>query len=142
MHIFGKLAHIFGKLVHIFARKLVSGTSKQVLRNLGQLWQPGIYNDTNFVSKETKGQQPNGKIVSALLHTFEHFSAHFHTFFRVFQSLFSRTFLELRGFTTVLFQRDEKILKENKKKKTKPFCTLVVGHLSFSDFSFYLARQK
>ena len=34
-------------------------------------------------------------------------------------------FLELRGLTTVLAQRDEKITKENKKKKIKPFCTLV-----------------
>ena len=46
MHIFGKFAHIFGKLVQIFARKLVSRTSKQVSRNLGLLWQPGVYNDT------------------------------------------------------------------------------------------------
>ena len=46
-HIFGKLAHIFGKLVHIFARKLVSRTWKQVLTNLGPLWQLGVYNDTN-----------------------------------------------------------------------------------------------
>ena len=45
-HSFGKLAHSFGKLVHIFAQKLVSRTSKQVLRNLGPLWQPGVYNDT------------------------------------------------------------------------------------------------
>ena len=45
--IFGKLAHIFEKLVHIFARKLVSRTWKQVSRNLGPLWQPGVYNDTS-----------------------------------------------------------------------------------------------
>ena len=45
-NLFGKFAHIFGKLVHIFARKLVSRTSKQVSRNLGPLWQPGVYNDT------------------------------------------------------------------------------------------------
>ena len=43
---FGELVHIFGKLVHIFAWKLVSRTSKQVSRNLGPLWQPGVYNDT------------------------------------------------------------------------------------------------
>ena len=54
MHIFGelvnivgKLVHIFGTLVHIFAWKLVSRTSKQVSRNLGPLWQPGVYNNTN-----------------------------------------------------------------------------------------------
>ena len=46
MHIFGKLVHIFGELVHIFGRKLVSRTSKQVSRNRGPLWQPGVYNDT------------------------------------------------------------------------------------------------
>ena len=48
VHIFGNLAHIFGKFVQIFARKLVSRTSKQVSRNLGPLWQPGVYNDTCF----------------------------------------------------------------------------------------------
>ena len=47
VHIFGELVHIFGKLVHIFVWKLVSRTSKQVSRNLGALWQPGVYNDTN-----------------------------------------------------------------------------------------------
>ena len=46
VHIFGKLAHILEKLVHILARKLGSRTSKQVSRNLGPLWQPGVYNDT------------------------------------------------------------------------------------------------
>ena len=45
VHIFGELAHIFGNLVHIFARKLVSRTSKQVSKNSGPLWQPGVYND-------------------------------------------------------------------------------------------------
>ena len=53
MHIFGKLAHIFGKLVHIFARRLVSRTSKRVSRNLGPLWQPGVYNDTNSKHKSS-----------------------------------------------------------------------------------------
>ena len=47
VHIFGELVHILGELVHILARKLVSRTSKQVWRNLGPLWQPGVYNDTN-----------------------------------------------------------------------------------------------
>ena len=41
--------------------------------------------------------------------------------------------LEFRGFTAVIGQRDEKRTKENKKKKTKPFCTLVVARLSSSD---------
>ena len=44
VHIFGELVNVFGKLVHIFAGKLVSRTSKQVSRNLGPLWQPGVYN--------------------------------------------------------------------------------------------------
>ena len=39
--------NIFRKLVHCFAWKQVSRTSKQVSRNLGPLWQPGVYNDTN-----------------------------------------------------------------------------------------------
>ena len=46
MHIFGELAYIFGELVHVFARKLVSRTSKQVSKNLGPLWQLGVYKDT------------------------------------------------------------------------------------------------
>ena len=48
VHVLGKLVHIFGKLVRIFTWKLVSRTSKQVSRNLGPLWQPGVYNDTNL----------------------------------------------------------------------------------------------
>ena len=36
--------------MHIFAQKLVSGTSKQVPRNSGPLWQPGVCNDTNSCS--------------------------------------------------------------------------------------------
>ena len=47
VHIFGQLVHIFGELAHIFARKQISRTSKQVSKNLGPLWQPGVYNDTN-----------------------------------------------------------------------------------------------
>ena len=66
VHIFGELAHIFGKLVHIFARKLVSRTSKQVSKNLGPLWQPGVYNDTNmicslFVSDLRWARSPNSR---------------------------------------------------------------------------------
>ena len=56
----------------------------------------------------------------------------FHTFshFQSFSELIIQDFLELRGFTTVLVQRDEKKIKE---KKNKPFCTLVVARLSSSD---------
>ena len=56
-HIFGKLAHICEKLVHVFARKLVSRTSKQVLKVLGPLWQPGGHNDTKLWAKEIVGGQ-------------------------------------------------------------------------------------
>ena len=83
--------------------------------------------------RKTKGQQLKGKIVSAL---FSHFLALFHTVFTLFQSFseffLEDFFLELRGFTTVLVQRDEKRIKDNKKKKTKSFCTLVVARLSSS----------
>ena len=57
--------------------------------------------------------------------------------FTLFQSfsefVLQDLFLELRCFTTVLVQRDEQRIKENKKKETKPFCTLVVARLSTSD---------
>ena len=53
VHIFGELVSIFGKLVHILAWKLVSRTCKQVSRNLGPLWQPGVYNDTEIILKTT-----------------------------------------------------------------------------------------
>ena len=65
----------------------------------------------------------------ALFGTFHTFSTLFHTFSEFFPQGF---LLELRGFATVLVQRDEKRIKENKKKKTKPFCTLVVARLSSS----------
>ena len=81
--------------------------------------------------RKTKGRQLGGKIVSALFHPFWHFSTHFHTFFQSFSEFFLRDFfVELRGFTTVLAQRHKKGIKESKKKKTKPFCTLVVARLS------------
>ena len=49
-------------------------------------------------------EQLKGKIIPALFHTFWHFPSHFHTFLK----LSSRFFLELRGLTTVLVQRDKK----------------------------------
>ena len=89
-------------------------------------------------SEKTKGQLKD-KGVSALFHTFWHFSTHFHTFSEFFlQSLF----LELRGFTTVLVKRDEKRIKENKEKKTKPFCMLVVARLSSSEFLGDIAARS
>ena len=54
MHIFGELVHIFGRLVHILAWKLVSRTSKQVLINLGALWQQRVYNDTSSYGTEVR----------------------------------------------------------------------------------------
>ena len=57
VNIFGKLVHIFGKLVHIFAWKLVSRTSKQVLRNLGSVWQPGVYNDIKKMARKTSKER-------------------------------------------------------------------------------------
>ena len=80
--------------------------------------------------RKTKGQQLKGKIVSALFHTFWHFSTLFQSFSEFFLQDF---FLELRDFTAVLVQREEKRIKDNKKKKTKPFCTLVVARLSSSN---------
>ena len=72
-------------------------------------------------SKKTKGQQPKGKIVSALVRTFWHFP-HIFTVFESFSEFFLQDFfLELRGLTTVLVQRDEKRPKENKKEKINHF---------------------
>ena len=63
-----------------------------------------------------------------------HFFTLFGTFPHFFRFFPPGLFLELRVFTTVLALRDEKRPKENnKKKKTKPFCTLVVARLSSSD---------
>ena len=69
--------------------------------------------------RKTKGQQPKGKIIPALFHTFSHFSTHLHTFQSFSEFFLQDFFLELSSFTTVLGQRDEKRRKENKKKKTK-----------------------
>ena len=71
--------------------------------------------------------------------TFPHVVTHFQCFSASFLQDF---FLELRGFTTVLVQRDEKRPKENKKRKTKPFCTLVVAPLSSSDIALLSRRSK
>ena len=60
------------------------------------------------------------------MHTFWHFSAHFHIYSELLGIYPPGLFLGLRGFTAVLVQRDQKRMKENKKKMAKPFCTLVV----------------
>ena len=80
--------------------------------------------------RKTKGQQLKGKIVSALFHTFWHFSTLFHTFSEFFRIFPPGLFLRIKGFYCCF---SSKIIKENKKKKTKPFCTLVVARLSSSD---------
>ena len=67
---------------------------------------------THYNLEKTKGQQLKGKIVSALFHTFPHFF----TLFPLGLSLKIKLSL--------------KRIKENKKKLTKPFCTLVVARLS------------
>ena len=88
---------------------------------------------TRWSQRKTKGQQHKGKIVSAFFHTFWHFSTRFHTFSEFFRIFLQDFLLEFRGCTTVLVQRDEKRIKENRKTNAKPFCTLVVACLSSSD---------
>ena len=88
------------------------------------------YSLCDTFQRKTKGQQLKGKIVSALFHTFWHFSTLFHTsseFFRIYPPGLS---LRIKGFYCCF---SSKIVKENKKKKTKPFCTLVVARLSSSE---------
>ena len=70
-----------------------------------------LFPSGNWNQRKTKGQQPKGKIVSALFRTF---FAVFHTFytssefFRIFPP---GLFLELRCFATVVVQRDKKTIK-------------------------------
>ena len=74
-----------------------------------------------YTQRKTKGQQLKGKIVSAL----------FHTFFALIHTLFffsSPLPLKIKPFL--------KRIKENKNKKTKPFCTLVVARLSSSNLQY------
>ena len=88
-----------------------------------------------FDQRKTKGKQLKGKIVSAPFHTFWHFFTHSHTFSEFFRVFPPGLFLRIKGFTftAVSVKRDEKRIKENKKIKTKPFCTLVVAHLPSSN---------
>ena len=67
--------------------------------------------------------------LSTLFGAFPHIFTHFQSFFQNFSS---RTFLRSKVLL-LLVQRDEKRIKENKKKKTKPICTLVAAHLSSSE---------
>ena len=64
----------------------------------------------------SRGQQLKGKILLALFHTFWQFSTHFHNFQSFSEFFLQDFFLELRRFTTVLVQGDEKIIKENQRE--------------------------
>ena len=86
----------------------------------------------NFCQKKlqratTKAQNRRGTFsyFLALFHTCSHFSE----FFRTFPP---GLLLRIKGFYC-LVQRDEKRIKDNKKKNAKPICTLVVARLSSSD---------
>ena len=83
--------------------------------------------------RKTKGQQLKGKIVSALFHTFWHFSTLFHTFSEFFRIFPPGLFRRIKGFYCCF---SSKRRKDNKKKKTEPFCTLVVARLSSSEESW------
>ena len=88
-----------------------------------------------FFKEELKGNNSRAKSSRHFFTLFGTFSTYFHTFFQSLSEFFLQDFfLDLRGFATVLVQRDEKRPKENKKKKTKPFCTFVVARLSSSEF--------
>ena len=79
--------------------------------------------------RKTKEQQLKGKIVSALFHTFWHFSTLFHTlseFFRIFPP---GLFLRIKGFYCCFSSKIIKRIKEYKKKKDQTI------FLSSSDFS-------
>ena len=87
----------------------VWGTSGQLLKTSGWL----------LNQRKTKGQQLKGKIVSALFHTFWHFP-HIFILFQSFSEFFLQDFfLELRGFTTALVQRD-KNGEEKRIKRKRP----------------------
>ena len=95
----------------------------------------GVAHESCKNQRKTKGQQLKGKIVSALFHTFWHFLALFPSFL-LFSSEFFRIFppglsLRNKGFYYCFSSKRRKVfLEENKKKKTKPFCTLVVARLA------------
>ena len=89
-------------------------------------WQPHPFISEKNQRATTKRAKSSRRFFT-LFGTFPHFI----TLFRVFlQDLF----LELRGFTTVLVQRDVKRIKDDKKENAKPFCTLVVTRLSSSNY--------
>ena len=94
---------------------------------------PWWYLRTN--QRRTKGQQLNGKLVSALFHSFWHFSTHFHTFSEFFRAFPPGLSLSIRGVCYCFSSKRLKRIEENKQTKTKPFCALVVARLSSSEQS-------
>ena len=77
--------------------------------------------------RKTKGKQLNSEIVSAPFHTF---FALFHTFSH-FSEFSPRMFLKIKAFA-----------KENKTRKAKPFCTLVVARLSSSNTPMLASTKR
>ena len=91
--------------------------------------------------RKTKGQQLKGKIVSALFHTFWHFSTHFHTFQSFLSDFSCRIFIRIKGFYYCFNSKRRKDNKENTRKKTKPFCMLVVARLPSSEKQSYEKKE-
>ena len=121
-----------GKTQKARKKRILGSGNRGSRQKLGKLKLQSELPETVNCQRKTKGQQLQGKVVSALFHTFWHFSAHFHTF-RVFQNFPPGLFRRIKGFRYCCSskRRQEKI-KESKKKKSKPFCTLVVARLSSS----------
>ena len=92
-------------VMHISLHKVFPGMLEVIISNGMVLRTNGPCKVTKN-QRKTKGQQLKGKIVSALFHTFWQFSAHF-TLFQSFLEFFLHDFfLELRGFTAVLVQKE------------------------------------
>ena len=88
---------------------------------------------TSFLDKIKEKLKGNNWRAKSSRHFFTLFGTfpHIFTLLQSFSEFFLQDFFfELRGLSTVSVQRDEKRIKDNKKKKTKPFCTLVVARLS------------
>ena len=74
------------------------------------------YTSPNQNQRKTKGQQLRGKIVSALFHTYWHFSKHSHTFAEFFRTFHPGLSLRIKGFS---YRFSSKRLKRTKKIKRK-----------------------
>ena len=105
---------------------------------IGQQCRPDIRsplcNRSKKFKEKLKGDNQRAK---SSWHFFRFFGTfrHIFTLFQSFSESFLQDFfLELKGFYyCFIVRRDDKRPKENKKKKTKPFCTLVVARLSSSE---------